>query len=208
MRLFILLCLFPIVGFGQQVNSQPSTNYTRHEFYVWYGQHPIAELIGEGVGSAVSTGLIRAFFPSIQPFRDELSSIGIFGVGYNRYLSRRWTVGISGNYLQLERKRYQQSDNQYVGMVHSDYYRVWLKTDFRYINRPRFQMYLGGIVGYGFVKQYAQRPNGEIGSKSNFDYVPLHLTALGLRFGRNIGVFLEGGMGSNGLINAGISGKF
>lgn len=79
-----------------------------------------------------------------------------------------------------------------------------VRTDFRWINKPGFKLYSGAAVGGYSSRSY------EVGDPNNpendFD-LAFSITPIGFRFGKNIGVFVETGLGWDGLLKAGISGE-
>lgn len=80
-----------------------------------------------------------------------------------------------------------------------------VELDYRWVMSRSFQLYSGVGVGVRFRKgSYVTE-----GSESLTATLPtFHLNALGLRFGRKVGLFLELGAGYKGMVLGGLSAQF
>jgi hypothetical protein len=69
------------------------------------------------------------------------------------------------------------------------------------MNRPGFQLY--SSLGFGVTSVYI--PQSQVKS---WNYLNLHGSLLGMRFGGQFGGFVEFGYGYKGIVNAGIAMQF
>lgn len=90
--------------------------------------------------------------------------------------------------------------------IDNNYYSLMLGTHFYYLKTIHLvELYSGGYVG-AYVNRASQDLKGaQIREASEFAY---HMTALGIRFGKGIGVHVEAGYGFRGLVNFGLSAQF
>ena len=80
-----------------------------------------------------------------------------------------------------------------------------VELDYHWILQPSFQMYSGAGVGVRYRKGTYVTTESDTISK----VLPaFHLNALGIRFGRKIGFFLEMGIGYKGLLSGGLNAQF
>jgi len=194
--LFAALCFFLPMAQAQYNNNNNGANdkYLRNEFYAEYGVLSTQSIIigvGQVIADAISDG-------------DEvITSTGTIGIGYNRYLSPRWTLGAVGNY-----SGFRTTHNSGPSLnSHDDFYTFLVQADVRWINRPGVQLYSGLGLGATFWKFSYDDPRFD---SLSFDYWFFHFqySPLGIRVGRRIGGFLELGFGGSGMLCGGVSGKF
>lgn len=138
--------------------------------------------------------------------RDVRATRGAIGLGYNRYLAPRWTVGAMTNYQGFRTTMtFENSQELYLK---DNFYTFLLRTDYRWVNQPAVQLYSGiAMGGTLWVSKYeAAQVNAAKGFSTGF--FNMQVTPLGVRVGKQIGGFVEFGLGTNGLLVGGISGKF
>ena len=92
-----------------------------------------------------------------------------------------------------------------VGTFKEKNYIAAVELDYHWIMKPSFQMYSGAGVGVRYRKGTYETTESDTVSK----VLPaFHLNALGIRFGRKIGFFLEMGIGYKGLLSGGVNAQF
>ena len=87
-------------------------------------------------------------------------------------------------------------ERNYVGAVELDYH---------WIMRPGFQVYSG--AGFGIRYRRGTYVTAETRTASRV-LPTFHLNALGFRFGRKVGFFLEAGIGYKGMLSGGLNAQF
>lgn len=151
----------------------------------------------------VSYGLGSFYFIINQDDSYSYKTTGSIIVGYARSMGRVVAVGFQAAFTNISRT----PNYSYVTTKYSDNYWSGLANiRFRYYNRPSFSMYSGVALGITMISRNETSSSGE---KSRQEYLPAgQLTLLGFRVGRALSFFGEFGIGTNAIINAGISYKF
>ncbi|MEI6172659.1 MAG: hypothetical protein WCR01_02835 [Bacteroidota bacterium] len=183
---FVLICMVTATAQekpGKQKNDQVNL---WNDFYISYG-----------IGSVL--------YFSNQNSDYNKTTTGTFLIGYSRSINRVIAVGFQVSYGNVERTTptnlsdswYKYNDNYWQGMA---------GVRFRYLNKPMFCMYSG--VGIGVTMDYYSESSLSY-TKTGQKLLPAaQLTLLGFRVGRAISFFGEFGIGTNSIINAGVSYKF
>lgn len=135
---------------------------------------------------------------------------GTFLLGFSRSITRVIAVGFQLSYTKIARSgqdydyyptyntNSEMTDNLWQGIAN---------VRFRYLNTPTFCMYSG--VGMGVTMDYWHKTYDSSASDTGQKLLPAgQLTLLGFRVGRAFSFFGEFGIGTNSIINAGISYKF
>ncbi|MFA0962527.1 hypothetical protein AB9P05_12050 [Roseivirga sp. BDSF3-8] len=128
---------------------------------------------------------------------------GVF-IAYRHHMHERITWEVSGGY---ERARHDVLlGGSLAGDSKATYYTLMGALDFYYINNPNFQMYSGLSLGGTIRRQKAIVEGTPL--SANTTLVAFQADLLGLRFGNRIGAFAEFGVGYEGLVKLGVSGRF
>ena len=191
-------------------NSNQRDDYLRNEVYAEYGVVTVQSAIIvtrrllSDIGAAILDTIIQELgFEGIDYEREVAGTNGAIGIAYNRYLAPRWTVGVVANYHGFRTTI--NFDNGETAFLKDNFYTFLLQTDYRWVNQPAVQLYSGLGLGGTWWKSSYEEPNVSVISNGFFN---MQFTPLGIRVGKQIGGFLEFGIGSNGLISGGISGRF
>jgi len=184
---FVLICMVSASAqekSGKQKNDQVNLY---NDFYISYG-----------IGSVL--------YFSNQNSDYNKTTTGTFLIGYSRSINRVIAVGFQLSYGNVEKTTtaayltdswYKYNDNYWQGMA---------GVRFRYLNKPMFCMYSG--VGIGVTMDYYSETSASY-SRTGQKLLPAaQLTLLGFRVGRAISFFGEFGIGTNSIVNAGVSYKF
>jgi len=136
----------------------------------------------------------------------EKSSQSFTGVPFLTYhysaKSRFGFGGAIGGYGSSGNLRLAGDD---VGTFREKNYIVAAELDYHWIMRQGFQMYSGAGFGVRFRHGTYAATEADTVTK----VLPaFHLNALGVRFGRKVGFFLEAGVGYKGLVSGGINAQF
>ena len=124
-------------------------------------------------------------------------------ISYAYALNKKFTFGVTGAYDNSTGSFKQ--DNEIVGNFRHQYLTVAAEGKYLYLNRPDFCIYgslgLGGLVY--FQNDKFPQASTFINSKSyNFN---AFISPIGIRYGKQLGGFLEAGFGYKGILNAGVS---
>lgn len=206
MKQLTLIVVFAILtaslSFAQENNTRtkkPSQALMQNDFQGGYG----------GLSIFYFTGRMahKDAFPTEQSGTyTEPKSAGTFFLAYARQINSVVSTGLLfgvQNFAYTGEQSHPQSTVSANDLLLSGIGRV----TFSYVNRPAVRIYSGIGIGvtldfgratvYG-GKEFTERKIWPAGQ----------LTFMGVRFGREFGGFLEFGMGSYGVINAGLSYRF
>jgi opacity protein-like surface antigen len=163
-----------------------------NDFYISYG-----------------TGTIFYFIDNEGYKANTLS--GTFLVGFARSLNKVISVGFQMSYTKIGRSQemydYQYPPTYYNNSEMTD--NLWqglANVRFRYLNKPSFCMYSG--MGIGVTMDYYSQTISGNTTKYQKLLPAGQLTLLGFRVGRALSFFGEFGIGTNSILNAGMSYKF
>ena len=198
MKKFILLTL-TIFFFGatslsaqgtQSAVKKPKKDQAElnNDFYASYGTGTIYYFIeNEGIKANYLSGtFLVGFCRSLNP----VIAVG-FQMSYTNIGRSEGSYGYPGSYTT------QMTDNLWQGLAN---------IRFRYLNKPSFCMYSG--IGMGVTMDYYQKTYNSVTSKGQKLLPAGQLTLLGFRVGRALSFFGEFGIGTNSILNGGVSYKF
>lgn len=166
-----------------------------------------AQSFYEGTNNLISD-IVQSMFTHDE--KDEKTgSTGIISIGYNRFFSEKIKLGISGSYMKYTNTRDFLEDGELKQHFKwsDSFITLMLRFDFHYLRKEKLSMYCGLSAGISFVegKNISGAEDLALPSKSLFAF---HLNAFGIRFGKDLGFFLESGFGYNGLVSGGIDYQF
>lgn len=193
-----------------QYNYQYQDDYPRNEIYGGLGlltaqdaTVAIKSLLVD-ISSAVINSIAEELGADPLNYeRDTRGTIGAWSIGYNRYASARWSVGAMVNYQRYRHEFTFSNDAQ--GTARDRFITLMGRTDYRWVNKPNFQMYSGLALGASFMSVQSISPANIESTTTLFAF---QVNPLCFRFGNQIGFFVETGLGFNGLLAAGLSGRF
>ncbi|MEI7897132.1 MAG: hypothetical protein WCJ26_08855 [bacterium] len=175
---------------GQTAVKKPKKDQAElyNDFYASYG-----------------TGTIYYFISNEGMKADYLS--GTILVGFSRSLNTVISVGFQMSYTNIGRSEQTYGyPNQYETKMTDNLWQGLANVRFRYLNKPSFCMYSG--IGMGVTMDYYQQTSGTTTTKGQKLLPAGQLTLLGFRVGRALSFFGEFGIGTNSILNAGVSYKF
>ncbi len=190
-----IILFFLFAGFPADAQNQQEEKRVKND------QHDLTNDV------YVSYGFGSLYFIVNQNSDDNYNTAGSVIMGYSRSLGSVIAVGFqasftnvthtSSNYTYSSQTLTEYNDNYWSGMAN---------IRFRYYNRPSFCMYSGAALGIAMVYKTETYMSDE---KHYQKYLPAgQLTLLGFRVGRALSCYGEFGIGTNAIINAGISYKF
>jgi hypothetical protein len=135
---------------------------------------------------------------------------GTFQLGFSRSFNKVIAVGFVVSYTNIGRtdQNYYYPDQTVNNEVTDNLWQGIATVRFQYLNRSSFCMYSG--IGIGVTMDNYTNKNVGSGSttKGQNLYPAVQLTLLGFRVGHALSFFGEFGVGTNSIINAGVSYKF
>ncbi len=165
--------------------------------------------IGQGTSQEfLSTfeDIIDKFVGGTITYGDRQTIPGIT-IRYSKAIKDRWLLGGVFGYQTQSKDVFVSGTKS--GKIETNLYTVALESDYRYISKPSFRLYSGLGLGYTFGKNNYDGNNSSISlNRKSQNYFNFQATALGFRFGEQLGIFAELGFGYKGVLNAGLSYQF
>ncbi|MFZ4521785.1 MAG: hypothetical protein ACOYNC_08775 [Bacteroidales bacterium] len=141
---------------------------------------------------------------------------GTFLLGYARSMNKVVSVGFQLSYTNIGRSGnsdyYYSSQSTYRETMTDNLWQGIANVRFHYVNKPSFSMYSG--IGLGVTMDFYKKTinSGSIQSNEVINGQKIfpagQMTLLGFRVGRALSFFGEFGIGTNSILNAGVSYKF
>lgn len=180
-------------------------------------EHDSRVSAGFGVLTAPDIMEVTASFSTIiisggTIYTDNINSTGALFINYDHAVTPHVMVGFGTTYSRLGRDLMAKINDTptKIGRGSSDYYSVMGRFHHQWLNTERVRVYYG--VGFGFTIIHDQadidvryKPENTI---QNAFHVAFQLTPIGIEVGKKLSVFLEAGLGFNGLAAGGLSYKF
>jgi len=163
-------------------------------------------LLGDGIGDAVSTGLVGGIFGYKY---ENYKEFGTLSVEYFRHLNNpRWAVGGIIAYARSTQDVMRDNGSKYIDRTRN-YYTVMPAAKYYWVNKSHFGLYSKAAVGVMIVNVNEKLPSsGESKSENELRFMG-QLSALGLEAGaKHVRAFIEAGVGEQGIVLAGVRAKF
>lgn len=198
--LFVLALMLALPAIAQEKESaQPQATDWQHRVYAGYGV-----LSNSTILSVISHTLIMTI--TMGGYRvSDMNFSGSFHAGYRYRLGRRFDVG--GVYTFGKGTQNVTQGNVSSGHLSNHFHSIAAEGEFRYVDRPAFELYSGLGLGIGIFAQKYLPDNGAVEKKAGA-YPDFHIALIGLRAGKRFGGFAEFGFGYKGMFNFGAFAKF
>ncbi len=159
--------------------------------------------------SSVKSDELDKYFPDDRYLSDNFSGIGIIGLSYTRS-SRNTRFLFGGSVLYNSYSTDVFYLGSYEGLLKRNFVSILIEGIYRYQNLNKIQLYSGLGLGYNFGSEKLSPPEGSGKEEvtGNINRLAYQVVAIGMRYGRGLGVFVELGYGYNGIVNAGLSYQF
>jgi opacity protein-like surface antigen len=191
--LWVVLCL---LFASTKIYSQEKT----HTFEVGIGLWNTNEIIN------TFSNMIVSSLPDNIKMEDD-NSYGSIHLGYKYNLTNRFALGGFMAFDYVKSKGFFEGNE--AGIFHKRHYTLAIEVEYAYIRFEIFTMYgLAGIGGTLYTLKYEDHNNSNQDDSNTNPYVTFQVIPIGLRFGKNVGGFLEFGFGYRGIVNAGMFVKF
>ncbi len=193
-RLFtMMLVALPLFATFAQTNSFDTKG--KVEINAGYGIATAPDII-----SGFSNMFTGALLPGVVE-RIDSEGFGSPFASADYYISNRFAVGLQYNFANYVH-HYSLTDES-IADLSNRYHTAMVRGKGVWINKPMFQLYSTVAAGPTFVT--AKNEMGHVDNKIHFAF---HASPVGIRVGNQIAFFVEGGIGFQGLISAGISARF
>ena len=202
------LCLcFACVGMMLDISAQElqkaQASMPKNEVYAGLGllnDNQILAMATDIVSTVVTLGyLVRpGSYQAFTPF-----------AGYRHWFTNRFGLGgifaFDANSVEV----YNENDRTQMRTINRRYMTFAVEPIFNYVYKPSWQLY--GYLGLGTtIVSFADATfdNGTKVNVSRVPYINVHVTPIGVRFGKEFGGFAELGYGYKGILNAGFTYRF
>lgn len=197
------LLLAVVVLFAlQSIQAQSyERSYDHHDISISYS------LFHPDQFQKVNTPMLDEMFEvnSDRYTRDNYSSWGGVFLTYRHiFKNELFMWGITAGYSSSQSEIY--SVGQFAGDLERTFITAAIEWEYRYVNQGPVQVYSG--VGLGFTYGTEEFTSGNPGFESNtgdISGIAYQVNAVGVRYGKKFGGYLELGYGYKGLLNLGLS---
>jgi hypothetical protein len=165
----------------------------QNEFFVGVGDASLIFMIDDIATTIGTLGTVT--------YDDTEGGIQVVG-GYQRRLGTWASVGVTGSWAGARRTMHFFGEE--AGQVERRVLTVMADARGHWLRRPSLDLYSGLALGaVQWSDDWESVPNEE-----DFTHFGFHVIPVGVRVGRDLGVFLESGVGWHNLLKAGLSGRW
>ena len=148
-----------------------------------------------GIAESLTTTILDGNTYINEASVGEYQSSGVLQIDANKFsTNKKWSYGLSFGMEKVDNKDNNFESTFTTLLANVDYY--WTNSS------NKFNIYSGAGIGAVFVKM-KDHGNDISGTVFGFNIKPI-----GLRYGGNLGVFLEGNIGTRGMLQGGASYRF
>ena len=165
----------------------------QNEFFVGVGD---ASLMFTFEELAVTLGTF-----GIVSYGDTEGGVQVVG-GYQRRLNAWASAGVTASWAGGRRTMYFLDEE--IGEAERRMITVMADARAHWFRRPAVEIYSGVALG---MVQYGDEW-GDVADDESYTHVGFHVTPVGVRVGRDLGVFAELGVGWHNFLKAGLSGRW
>lgn len=198
-----LLVLFALVALKTST-AQDNPN----EFYAGYSPGLTIQNISDGI-SDIGDDIFIGIFSNETSVSESSNSPGLFFVGYNRFLSPKFKIGLSASFIPVTTTTdiiyIDHSTSQYK--VRDNFLTFMARADFQYVKKEYVSMYSGLAAGASFIHTEVISGDADVQDPSKVLFA-FQLNAFGIRVGKGFAGFVEIGFGYNGIVCGGLSYQF
>ena len=154
------------------------------------------------VADAVSDGILDAILTSGKGNKKH-NSTGMFEVGYRYLATNRIKVGVD---FGLQKVTTESGVKPNTIAKRSNHFLVLPVAEFSYIKTNFINFY--GLVGAGAILGFTKSTIGEKTDKIRAVGFAFQVNPVGIRVGKKLGGFAEGGLGIKGFVTVGLNYNF
>ena len=197
MKTLRIIFVFILIGVVIQVSAQEKGN---SEIKLGYGVITSTQTIND-----IEQIFEMAFTLGSISYINEKST-GAIHLGYNYFLSNKFTLGVNFAYEQI--KSDVKSGNDAIGDMNATFYTVSIESCFHYVRKEKINMYSGLGLAYSFGNiDFNSSTTAEDSFSSTANIPNFQIIGFGIRGGNTFAGFAEVGFGYKGVICAGLSVK-
>jgi hypothetical protein len=185
MKHIFIICLLAI---SYRPYAQTNENSAPIDLYAGYGIGTAQDIM-----TTLSSSLASALLPG-QIKRIDIKGLGAVFGGIDFHAGKRATVGIQINYASYDEK-YKMNNGSTENLT-TNYLTPMARGKMNWVNKPAFSFYSALAAGPTFIS--SKNDSGDKDHKVAFAF---QLSAIGIRAGDHIAVFLEGGFGFQGILS-------
>jgi len=177
----------------QGVQAQKAED-TEPQLYTIKGNHEVA--IGYGVLPlpVLAAGIVDLITFSYFSQGEDRGVAGPLMLNYMYGFEDRWSTGGLAVY-----SGYVVNNKDTGALIYrNDYFSFMPRLDYHYSRNPNVDVYSSVAIGATYLQIHNREENDRL-------LYAFHINAIGVRFGKKIGGFVDLGFGMNGLLNAGVS---
>lgn len=197
----ILLCCVGCFFISTNVNGQERYPESKHE---------IRAQVSDGFPLTITEAFIDVF-SDLAGNRDseDISGTAHFGVGYRYHFRKNFSAGLDLSYQKVTNHfTYASNDSGNPEKKGEDAINMILimpAAAFKYIHRPKFQLYGNVAAGLAIGSSEETVADGAPSIEDSTTGFAFQINPIGVRVGRKIAGFAELGFGYRGIITVGLS---
>ena len=200
MKKYILLFSIALMT---AISAKAQCEYLKNELSLSYGLGSITQL-GEGIGE----GLAMALFSDTE--NDDGFILGPVSVEYFYHFNNpKLAIGGFVSYSKWDSNIQKRGGNhEKVGERNRNYWAVMPAIKWYWVNKDSFGLYSKGAVGAAFLNSTEKDLATDTTKDDSSTHFMFQLSFIGIEFGKQFRGFVEGGVGEQGFLLAGIRYKF
>jgi len=185
-----------------------SISLSAQSYYRSYDHHDISVSYGLFTPSqfwVVDSPILNDSFPAELYVSDNYKGSGSIGLTYRHmFKNENMLWGVSAAMSNASWEIFNIGINE--GELKRTYYTLAMEWQYRWRNQGVIQMYSGVDLGYTFGQEtFTPTEAGAAATTSNIGQFGYQVNAVGARFGKKFGGYVEFGYGFKGIINFGLS---
>lgn len=184
-----------------------SISLSAQSYYRSYDHHDISVSYGLFTPSqfwVVNSPILNDSFPAELYVSDNYKGSGAIGLTYRHmFKNENMLWGISAGMSNASWQIFNIGINE--GELKRTYYTLAIDWQYRWRNQGVIQMYSGLDLGYTFGQETYTPTEVGAATTSTFGQFGYQINAVGARFGKKFGGYVEFGYGFKGIINVGFS---
>ncbi|MGL5788196.1 MAG: hypothetical protein ACRCX4_15495 [Bacteroidales bacterium] len=200
--LFIFFSLSCGLWSSSQLSAQSSTFKHNHDFRLTVGMMPFSEnLFFDEWGTTYDLRLPE--LSDIFSYRGAKRTTGAISLSYSFEVRKWFSLGLEATYIGMYQSYYNTFTHERISSLNQNKIALSPMCRFTYLRRRNIQLYSQLSMGVGLYMERGKDTQSY--NEANYE---IHLTYLGMTFGKNIYGIVEFGVGNRGVINAGIGYRF
>lgn len=210
-KISLLLTSFLLLFLVNQTKAQEVQDFSQNEIRV---------IVGDGLPFTVSSGFFDAFAYTLErlnsnyrrKFDGGKSSTPHLGIGYKYYVSERFNIGLDLSFQSSKDNFRFEPRKDDLEEFHSkgkkSLFLIMPTIEYIYMNRPKTKLYGNIKGGIAFIHKEEKFDSNQEDTDYSDQVGALQINPIGFRYGKDIGGFIEVGVGFQSIFAIGFSAKF